>query len=177
MSKELKILTSTRRELRLPGDIKIQFDEIKKLGNFNRMVFHKYFHYFYGVAVAYSAMKIHKKFNKTTNEDWQLKILNKLSSMVGKRSSPSIGTKELTHHDDLFKIIAYWYKMKQNHPKCYKVLFPRREESKEEIWDPREICEMFFIENWQEFRKKIGTIGTKFPDILIYNRFLKEKED
>ncbi len=174
---DLKSLTTTKKELRVPEDIKLEFDEIKKQRNFTRMVFHNYFHYFYGVEVAYSAMKMYKKIQLEIDDDNKLKILKDLHPMTGKRSSPSIGTKELAHHDDLFKTIAYWYKMKQKHPQCYQVLFPKREENKKEKWDPRDICEMFFIDKWKEFRQKIGTIGTKYPDILLYKILLKEKEE
>ncbi|KKK56145.1 hypothetical protein LCGC14_3067460, partial [marine sediment metagenome] len=154
--------------------IKDEFNEVKSFGNFNKMVFHKFFHYFYSVSVANSSMRI----NKLPDEEQKklLKDLVPIKDMGIMAKSDSIDTKQLDHHDDLFKTIAYWYRLKLGDPGCYKVLLAMDSKEWKENYNPRSICEKIFAHRWDKFRKKIGTIGTDYPDVLLYLQLTREKE-
>ena len=175
MAKKLERTTSTR-SLRLPEDLDEEFNEIKKSRNFKKRFFHQAFHNFYGLAVAYGAMNIHKEVIKQTEDEDKIKIIQDLHEIEGKKGSGGIDNPQLKHHDYLLKTIAYWYRMKLNDPDCFKVLLWIDDRDWKENYDPRLICEKFFIEKWKEFRNKIGKYGTDFPDVLMYRQFLREKE-
>lgn len=169
--------TTSSRSLRVTEGIKKEFNELRNFGNFKKMVFHKFFHYFYAVAVAYAAMKINKQVKKAFFIEDEKEILQDVQPITGNMSrSASIDSPQLEHHDDLFKMIAYWYKMKMNDPFCFRVLVAHNNKEWKENYDPRMICEKFFIQMWNEFREKIGAFGTDFPDMLLYKQLLREKK-
>ena len=142
------------RPLHLNEELKEEFNSIKKFGNFERWTFNKKFHYFYSVAVAYSAQII------SAQEEDIIKItLNNLKEIPNKIDTASIYKDQLAHHDDLFKCIAYWLEMKKGNKKCYEVLIKTNE--------ARRISEMFFQEKWKEFKEIISNYSSKFPDIQL----------
>jgi len=171
---------SSSRSLRVTEKIKDEFNEIRNFGNFQKMVFHRYFHYFYSVSVAYNAMLTQKELKNHIFLDDDINFLEEMRPINNDTEimakSASIDSPQLKHHDDLFKVIAYWYRMKMDDPNCFKVLVAPDNKEWKENYDPRMICEKFFIRGWKEFRDKIGSIGTDFPDVLMYMKLLREKQ-
>jgi len=168
--------TTSTRSLRLPDDLDNKFNEIKFSRNFKKRFFHNAFHNFYGIAVAYGAMNVYKHNEKQISEEDKSKVIADLKDIQGKKGQGGIENKQLIHHDDLFKTISYWYRIKMKDDECYKVLLAIDDKTWKDNYDTRKICEKFFIEKWDEFRRKIGEIGTEFPDVLMYAQFLREME-
>lgn len=151
MSKADKSVRKGTRRLLLPKELNEEFSSIRNFGNFEKYAMSKYYHYFYSIAVAYSANETSK--NPKPKSD--LENLKKLPS----RDVPSIDNPQLAHHDDFFKTIAYWYKMKLGEEEYYKILT--------EPDKSREIAEMFFLSYWVYFKGRIENFSSDFPDVQM----------
>lgn len=149
------ITDKASRALQLSEVLRDDFDRIKTFGNFNQSYFYNFYHSFYSLAVAYAANRV---FNDENIKFQELDFEN--TELYGEGSKKrAINSEQLRHHDHFFTAIAYWYLMKKEDPKPYRVLIRKNL--------ARQICEGFFIKYWEDFKDTIKNFNSSYPNIQL----------
>ncbi|MGQ4876238.1 MAG: hypothetical protein ACP6IY_19390 [Promethearchaeia archaeon] len=148
------------RKLVLPLSINLEFNKIKKFSCYSKLYARKFFHGFYSLAIAYAARELEP--NELRDYILNGKGINK--NPKNEEIKNAIDAPQLSHHDFLFKIIAYWYALKMGDEKCYKYII--------ETNKARELCEELFFRYYEKFINKLKNLSTEIPNIDLLNDIL-----
>ena len=143
------------RTLTLPESIDEEFNEIKEFGCYAKFYGRTFFHSFYSLAIAYATTEIEPEELKDYFHSGESYDKNpKNETMKNAIDSP-----QLAHHDILFKIIAYWYALKNNDDLCYRYIIETNE--------ARKFCEELFFRYYKSFLEKLKKLSSEIPNINL----------